>query len=117
MNDSIANLLSEVCHDIVIEPHLQPLQGETIALKSTADDDARLDIKANGIWESRFNKTYFDVKIFNPLAKSCPESSSEAYKYHESIEKNKYEQRITVVERATFCPHALVELAHQLQKR
>ena len=69
---SFANFLSDVCHDVEIELYLQPLQGETFALKSTtSDDDARLDIKANGIWESRFNKTYFDVKIFNPLAKSC----------------------------------------------
>ena len=44
------------------------------------------------------------MKIFNTLAKSCPESSNEAYKYHESIMKNKYEQRITEVEKATFCP-------------
>ena len=105
LRDSFANLLSDVCHDVEIEPHLQPLQGETFALKSTTtDDDARLDIKANGLWESRFNKTYFDVKIFNPLAKICPESSSEAYKYHESIKKNKWEQRVTEVEKATFCP-------------
>ena len=75
-----------------------------LLLSTTTDDDARLDIKATRLWESRFNKTYFDVKIFNPLAKSCPESSSEAYKYHESIIKNKYEQRITEVEKATFCP-------------
>ena len=97
------------------------MQGETFALKSTTtDDDARLDIKANGLWESRFNKTYFDVKIFNPLSKICPESSSEAYKYHESIKKNKYKQSITEVEKATFCPlvfACMLELAHQLQKR
>ena len=94
--DSLANLFSDVCHDVEIEPHLQPLQGETFAIKSTTTDyDARLYIKANGLWESRFNKTYFDVKTFNPLAKSYPESSSEAYKYHESLKKNKYEQRIT----------------------
>ena len=49
---SFANFLSDVCHDVEIEPYLQPLQGETFALKSTtSDDDARLDIKANGIWE------------------------------------------------------------------
>ena len=105
LRDSFAKLLSDVCHDVGIELHLQALQGETFVLKSTTtDDDARFDNKANGLWESRFNKTYFDVKIFNPLAKSCPESSSEAYKYHESIKKNKYEQRITEVEKATFCP-------------
>ena len=103
--DSFANFLCDVCHDVKIEPHLQPLQGENFPLKSTTtDDDARLDIQANELWESRFNKTYFDVKIFKPLAKSCPESSSEAYTYHESIKRNKYEQRITEVEIATSCP-------------
>ena len=90
LRESFVNLLSDVCHDVQIEPHLQPLQGETFTLKSTTDDAARLDINADGLWESRFNKSYIDVKIFNSLAKSCPESSSEAYKYHESIKKNKY---------------------------
>ena len=103
--DSFANLLIDVCHDVEIEPHLQPLQGKTFALKSkTTDDDARLDIKANGLWQSRFNKTYSDVKMFKSLAKSCPESSSEAYNYHESIKKNTFEQRINEFEEATFCP-------------
>ena len=84
-NDSFANLLSDSFHDVEIETHLQPLQGETFAPKSTTTvDDARLDVKANGLWESRFNKTYFDVKNFNPLAKCCPESSR---KYHESLKK------------------------------
>ena len=54
--------------------------------------------------ESSFNKTYFDVKIFDPLAKNCPASSSEAYKYHESTKKNKNEQGINDVDKATFCP-------------
>ena len=102
---SFANLLRDVFHDVKIKPHLQPLQGETFARKpTTTDDDARLDIKANGLWESRFNKTYFDVKVFNPQAKTCPESSSDAYKYLESFKKNKYEQRITGFEIAIFCP-------------
>ena len=35
LRDSIAIFLSDVCHDVEIEPHLQPLQGETFALKST----------------------------------------------------------------------------------
>ena len=42
LRDSFANLLSDICHD-EIERHLQPLQRETIALKSTTTDDhARL---------------------------------------------------------------------------
>ena len=61
LRESIANLLIDVCHDVVIEPHLQPLQGEAFALKSvTTYDDARLDIEANGLWESKFNQTYFE---------------------------------------------------------
>ena len=60
LRDSVANILRDVCHDVEIETHLQPLQGETFALKSTTpDDDAKLDIKANGFWESRFNRIFF----------------------------------------------------------
>ena len=33
LRDSIANLKNDVCHDLEIEPHLQSLQGETVALK------------------------------------------------------------------------------------
>ena len=86
--DFFTNSLSDVCHDVDIESHLQLWQGETFALNSTTtDNDARLDSQANGILDSRFNKAHFDAKIFNPLAKICPQSSSEAYKYHESIKK------------------------------
>ena len=79
---------------------------ENLALKSTTttdDHDARLDIKANGLWESKFKKTCFDENCFNPLA-DFPVSSSEAYKYHEYNKKNKCEQRTTEVEKARFYP-------------
>ena len=68
--DSFANLLSDVCRHVEIEPVLQPLQGENFALKSTTtDDDVILDIKTNGLWEPSFKKAYFDLNIFKPLAK------------------------------------------------
>ena len=53
LQDSFFNLLSDVCHDVEIKPHLQPLQGEIFALISTTtddDDDARKDIRDNGVW-------------------------------------------------------------------
>ena len=58
LRDSLTNLLS---HDVEIEPHLQLLQVESFALKSTTnddDDDARLDIKADGqrIWNRGLKK-------------------------------------------------------------
>ena len=82
----------DVRHDVEIKPHLQLFQGETFALKSTTnDDDVILDVKAKGLWESSSNKTYLDMKIFNPLEISWPEFSSETYRFQESFKKNKYE--------------------------
>ena len=104
VRDTFATVMKEVCFDVEIEPKLQPL-GESFHYKTTTtDDEARLDIKANGLWESRFCRTFFDVKIFNPLAKSCPKNINEAYTYHENQKKLKYEQRIINVEKSTFNP-------------
>ena len=95
--------MDDVCHDVQIEPKLQSLDGEIFSSNSTTtDDDARLDIKANGLWGSRFNRTFFDVKIFNPHAKSCPKTIKDAYKYHESIKRNKYEKRIRETEHSSL---------------
>ena len=67
VHDLTANLLSEVCNNVVIEPHLQPLSSETLQYKTAnRDDNARLDIAANGFWRGQFERSYFDVRIFNP---------------------------------------------------
>ena len=67
--DLTANVLSEVCNNVVTEPHLQPLSGETLQYKTAnCDDNARLDIAANGFWGGQFERSYFDVRIFNPSA-------------------------------------------------
>ena len=95
--------MDDVCHDVQIEPKLQSLDGEIFSSNSTTtDDDALLDIKANGLWGSRFNRTFFDVKIFNPHANSCPKTIKDEYKYHESIKRNKYEERIRETEHSSF---------------
>ena len=105
IRDTFEKLLDEICFDVEIEPTLQPRQGETFSKKSTSyEDDARLDIKANGLWESHFNKTYNDVKIFNPFAKTSPKYTKyidDAYNFHENA---KNESRITEVENASFNP-------------
>ena len=50
IRDLTANLLTEVCHDVYVEPDLQPLMGEQL-VNATANtqDGARLDIAANGV--------------------------------------------------------------------
>ena len=96
--------MNEVCRDVALEPLLQPLDGETFDRNSTATGDARLDINANGLWGTVFERTFFDVKIFNPLPKSCPKTIRDSYKYHEELKKLKYEQRIRDVENSTSNP-------------
>ena len=78
--------MDDVCQDVQMEPKLQSLDGEILSSNSTtSDDDARLDIIALPWWDSRFNRTFFDVKFFNPHAKSCPETIKDAYRYHSEI--------------------------------
>ena len=70
IRDCFANLLNDFCHYVKIKFYFSPLQWEIFALKSTkTEDDARLDIKLNGLLEFRFIKIYFDVRIANLLAK------------------------------------------------
>ena len=50
---------------------LQPLSGETLQYKTAnRDDNTRLDIAANGFCGGRFERSYFDVRIFNPSTPS-----------------------------------------------
>ena len=71
VRDITASFLSEVCHGVTIEPHLQPLSGETLSHRSAIiDDGARLDISMYGFWGGRFEKAYLDVRIFNPSVQS-----------------------------------------------
>jgi len=69
IRDLMAELMSEVCHDVSKEPYLQPLSGELLSLRTcNQDDGARLDIKASGFWGGWFQSSFFDVRIFNPYA-------------------------------------------------
>ena len=46
-----ASLLTKVCHDVLIEPHLQPITGESMAHRTAnTDDQSRLDIAASEFW-------------------------------------------------------------------
>ena len=67
--DTFAELMDKVCYDVEIDPHLQSFRGQSFDHRTTiTEDGTRLDMKANGLWETRFSKTYFDVKIFGWLS-------------------------------------------------
>ena len=68
IRDLTANLFSEVCNNISIEPHLQPVTDEVFSgASANQQDGARLDMAANGYGEDVLN---FDIRVFNPLAPS-----------------------------------------------
>ena len=59
IRDRFANLMSEVCFDAEIEPKYQSLQDKSFVKNSTTtDEEAQLDVKANGLWGSRFCRTF-----------------------------------------------------------
>ena len=52
IRDLTASLLTEVCHNVAVEPQLQPLRGESLNFQSAnSKDGARLDIQARGFLE------------------------------------------------------------------
>ena len=90
------NLLAEVCHDVALEPTLQPLEGEQMRrATSNKEDVARSDICARGFWG-----TFFDVKV--PSNRKF--SLASCYKHHKQIKKRQYKQRINEVEHGSFTP-------------
>ena len=104
IRDLTANLLSEVCNNISIEPHLQPLSEEHLfQATSNLQDGARLDVAANGLRGGRYEQTYLDIRVFNPLAPSNQHyNPSSCYRKHENQKKREYEQRILETEHAYF---------------
>ena len=102
-------LFTEVCNDVWLEPELQPVTNEPLAgANANCQDGARLDISANGVWRGTFEKTYFDVRIFNPHAPSNTNMSLQAcYRKNKQGKKRTYEQRSREVEHSTFNPLVL----------
>ena len=106
VRDLSASLLRDVCPNVVKEPVLQPLTGETLQYRTAStDDEARLDVSAEGFWGHRFRKVFFDVRVFCPLAPTNKPRTLEAcYRDNELKKKRKYEQRVREVEHSSFTP-------------
>ena len=106
IRDLTASLLTEVCHEVSIEPDLQPISGEIFHRASTnIQDGARLDVAMSGFWGGRHERSFCDVRVFNPHAPSNRNSNlASCYRRHERLKKNSYEQRIRDIEHASFTP-------------
>ena len=108
IRDITASLLKEVCSDVCVEPDLQPVTHNQLdGASANSQDGARLDLSANGVWGGRHEKTFFDVRIFNPIAPSNRGLSPAAtYRKHECEKKCAYE-RVREVEHSSFTPLVL----------
>ena len=118
VRDLLAVLLSEVCHDVSIEPHLQPLSEESFhGSSANIEHGARLDVaaEADGFLGGRCERAFFDVRVFNPHAPSNQTSKiASSYRRHENEKRQVYKQRVREIEPLSFC-HAPVELDPQQQ--
>jgi len=72
------------------------------------EDNARLDIAACGFWGGRFEKAFFDVRVFNPCAQLNYQSSLQATcRHHEQEKRRHYDQHKCEIEHGTFTPQVL----------
>ena len=105
VRDFTADLLSEVCNDVAIEPLLTPLTGEKFTHKTAnKKEQARLDVSARGVWV-KGSKAFFDVRVFNPLAQSYKDQTLKAaHRLNENGKKREYAERVLNVEHGSFTP-------------
>ena len=96
--------MKDVTYDVCTEPPVQPLSGEPLPYGFNIEDEARLDIKARGFW-GREEMAFFDVRIFNPFAKSRRNMNLDAlFRKNECDKKKEYGPRIVKIEHGTFTP-------------
>ena len=96
VRDTEAQILREICKDVITEPPLLP--------SKELGEKARLDISARGVW-SGLDKTFFDVRIFHPGAESYKNRDMESiFQQHENEKKHKYLNHVLNNEKCSFTP-------------
>ena len=103
-----AVLLKEVSPDVHVEPPLQEITGESFhQTTSNTSEEARLDVAARSFWQTG-QMTFFDVRVFNPIARRyVSQELSKCYESNEKEKKRQYNERVLQVEHGTFTPLVL----------
>ena len=71
---------------------------------ANSSDEAHLDVSACGFWQRR-ERAFFDIRVFNPFAKShLNQKLDTAFSSNENEKKRHYNQRIIEVEHGSFSP-------------
>ena len=105
LRDMTADLLSEVCKDVEVEPVLHKLTGEEFKRKSVKrEDESRLDISVKGFWV-KGQKNFVDIRVFDPSAvRYKNQSIKRSYVSNEMEKKRHYNDRVLQVEHGSFSP-------------
>ena len=104
LRDLFAQLIDDVAHEVRIEPPLQPLSGEILPNGANTEDEARLDVAARGFWQE-CEMAFFDIRVFNPFAKSHLRNNLESvFRTNETIKKKRYNERVIRIEHGSFTP-------------
>ena len=107
VRDMIAEMVNDVAFDVHVEPHLQEVTGEDLPPTANTDNEARLDVAARGFWQ-RGEMAFFDVRVFNPFARSHMSAKLETvFNTNEATKKRHYNQRVIQVEHGSFTPIVL----------
>ena len=79
-----ASLLDEVCHNVCVEHQLLQLTDENLNEKmAIRSDEVRIDTAARSFWVTG-QMEFFDVRVFNPIAKRYVYmDTSKAYQLNE----------------------------------
>ena len=91
--------MSEVCHNVGIEPPLQPITDEHLVHRTAnRQDNARLDVAADSFW-GNYKRVFFDIKVFNSLAPSYQNAPlAPCYRKNEQEKKRAYDRRVREIE-------------------
>ena len=104
LRNTEAAIITEVCHDVKIEPTLIPVENAQLNQGANIQDGARLDVSARGVW-STMDRVFFDIRVTHPNTQSnFQKPTSQIYREHEREKKNKYNQRVIDIEKGTFTP-------------
>ena len=106
VRDITAELLSEVCQNVGTEPHLQPVTNEHLIHRTAnRENGAQLDVAADSSWGNNRQCTFFDIRVFNPLAPSYQNTSlAQCYRKNELEKRRAYDERVREIEHGSFSP-------------
>ena len=94
--------MNKFCSAVETEPKFQQLHSESFANNSnTTVAEVRTDLKANRLWDSRFNQVFLEAKTFHiPLRRLLKDE----YNYHETMKISSYQQRFLNSRRVVSAP-------------